>query len=121
MARANHRRVRQGIRPQGWGGTALLRQNERCGFLRQLDTVGVVLQQRVIHTVIAYQHGAQQLLTVARDDQFAVDLGERVEVAEHAGTRVLVAMGIANGADIHTQQLEFGAHVGTAKTVIAPR
>ncbi len=104
VAGADHRRFRQGIRPQRRCSTALLRQNERCGFLRQLDAVGVVLQQRVIHTVIAHQHGPQQLLTVAGDDQFAVDLSERVEVAEHAGARILIAVGIANRADIHAQQ-----------------
>ena len=46
----------------------------------------------------------KQLLAIAADHQLAVDLGEGVQIAEHAGSRVLGAVGIADRADIHTQQ-----------------
>mgnify|MGYP003340727892 CR=1 FL=1 len=64
------------IRAKYRGSAALLRQNQRSGLFGQRDAVGVILQQGVVHAVIAYQHRPQQLLAIAADHQLAVDLGD---------------------------------------------
>ena len=114
VAGADRGGFRQGIRAQR-GSTALVfRQNQGLRVLRQLNAVQRILQQGVVVAVVAHQDGAQQGLAICADHHAAVVAGLLIVKANVAGARRL-GMGIADRADIHTQQLELGAHVGAGK------
>ncbi|MNH41456.1 hypothetical protein D3C79_1029580 [compost metagenome] len=69
------------------------------------------MQQRVVVAVVADQHGTQYVLAAGIDDQAPVAGAGFVDELIAARAR-RIGMGIADGADVDTQQLELGRHVG---------
>ena len=72
------------------------------------------MQQGVVGAVVAHQNGAQQSLAVLAHHHAPVVAGLLIVKTDIACTRGL-GVGIADGAHIHPQQLELGAHVGAGK------
>ncbi|MNQ37592.1 hypothetical protein D3C85_511420 [compost metagenome] len=88
-----------------------LGQNQAGRVCRRRDAVLRVLQQGVVVAVVAHQHGAQHAFAVRGHHQAAVTGAGFVDVAVAARARRR-AVRVADGADIHAQQLELGGHVG---------
>ncbi|MNO60169.1 hypothetical protein D3C76_507730 [compost metagenome] len=113
VARADGRAVGQGIGTQG-RSAARLWQDQRGRVGRQGYTVLRVLQQGVVVAVVTHQHRAQHMLAAGIHHQPTVGgvgfVDEAVAARAWRG-----AMGIADRADIHAQQLELGRHVGTGE------
>ncbi len=110
VARADGGGFGQRRRAQGRGAFGR-RQDQAGSVLGQGDAVLHVLQQGVVVAVIAHQHRADHALAVGGHHQSPVAGAGFVDELEAARPRG-VAMGIADGANVHTQQLELGRHVG---------
>ncbi|MNE10750.1 hypothetical protein D3C80_1034710 [compost metagenome] len=72
------------------------------------------MQQGVVVTVVAHQHGADNVLAAGIDHQAPVAGVGLVDEAVALGPR-RGAMGIADGAHVDPEQLELGGHVGAAE------
>ncbi len=106
VAGADGRGIRQRISAQRRRALTH-RQNQAGRIGRQLDAVQRVLQQGVVIAVVADQHRANHPLAIGRHHQTAVAVVDVIDIAVAArafgGT-----VGIANGAHVNAQQLEFG-------------
>ncbi|MNZ50940.1 hypothetical protein D3C78_687410 [compost metagenome] len=114
VAGADGGAVRQSVGTQG-RCTGGLRQDQCRRIGRQGDAVLHVLQQSVVVTVVAHQHRTEYAFATGIDHQTAIRRAGFVNkaVAARSGG---CAVRIADRADIHTEQLELGRHVGAGKT-----
>ncbi len=113
VAGADGGRFRQGIHTQRRCASRL-RQDQAGRVSRQADAVLGILQQTVVVAVVTDQHSAEQVLAVGGDHHAPVGIGGLVDEAVAARARCC-AVGVADRAYIHTQQLQLGGHVGTGK------
>ncbi|RMS72185.1 hypothetical protein ALP62_05513 [Pseudomonas syringae pv. aceris] len=115
MAGADGRCGGQGIGAQR-GRAFATRQNQARWIGGQRDAVLRILQQCVVIAVIADQHSAEYLLAIGRHHQATVAGGSFINeaITDGPGQRTVR---ITDGADIHTQQLELGGHVGAEERV----
>ena len=95
-------------------------RDKRLRLGRQLYVVQVVLQQTVVVAAVAHQHGAEKLLGIRRGDDALVNVLALVAEREGNGARC-APVGVADGAHVYTEQLEFGAHVGACKRATLTR
>ncbi|KPH88225.1 hypothetical protein GLUCOINTEAF2_0203911 [Komagataeibacter intermedius AF2] len=119
VARTDHGRIRQRVRPQQIGPLPA-RQDQGRRVRRGSDGVLYILHDRVVIGVVPHQHGAEYMAAIRREYEAAVGPVHFPDeaVAPAAGCR---AMRIANRADIHPQQLELGGHVRPGKRGVFPR
>ncbi|VFT73442.1 Uncharacterised protein [Klebsiella aerogenes] len=92
------------------------RKDQRIRIFRQLDSVEHQLQQIAIVAGVADQHRAEQRFIVGADDQALINFFAFVEIDVATGAR-RTAVGIADPAHVHTQQLQLGAEVGAGEAV----
>ena len=92
------------------------REDQRIRIFRQLNSVEHQLQQVAVIAGVADQYRAEQGLVVFADDKTFVDFFAFVEIDVAAGAR-RTAVGIADPAHIHAQQLQLGAEVGAGEAV----
>lgn len=89
-------------------------QDQAGGVLGQGDAVLHVLQQGVVVAVVTHQHRADHPFAGSVHHQAPVAGAGFVDELEATRTR-RVAMGIADGANVHAKQLELGGHVGAGE------
>jgi hypothetical protein len=75
------------------------------------------LQQGVVVAGVAHQHGAQQTLAGLRSAPASCRSLRRSSSSTFLAARGL-AVGVADGAHVHAQQLELGAHVGALEGAV---
>ena len=117
-AGANLRAIRQRIDPHYRLFAAARRQDQPFWIFRQRDGVEHQLQQIAVVAGIADQHRAEQGFAIFADDQAFVDRTALIQPDVAARARRTAAR-VADAADVHAEQLEFGAHVGALEGAVA--
>ena len=116
-AGADLRAVRQFIDADGrLAAAGVGREDQRIRVFRQLDGVEHQLQQIAVVAGVADQYRAEQRFVVGADDQALINFFAFVEIDVATGAR-RAAVGIADPAHVHTQQLQLGAEVGAGEAI----
>ena len=118
-AGADLRAFRQRIHADGRFAARVGRQDQAVRVFRQFDAVQRQLQQVAIIAGVAHQHRAEQGFVVGADHDAFVDFFAFIQINVAAGA-LGAAVGIADAADVHAQQLQLGAHVGALEAVSRP-
>ena len=116
MTRADCGSIRQRVSTEC--RSALTGGQDQTGRIsRQFDAVLRVLQQRVVEAVVTHQDRANHLAAIRRYHKAPVAGVDLIIKAVAFGTRCS-GVRIANGAYIHTQQLQFGGHIRANKALV---